>query len=71
MLADLLGTQHLFEILQTALTFQNSKKVVKSGVSKNVFAGKRQIFFQMIERYEVSCVKILMFWYITRRSVFI
>ena len=29
LLADLLGIQHLLEILQTSLTFKNSKKVVK------------------------------------------
>ena len=31
LLANLLGSQHLLEILQTSLTFKNSEKVVKSG----------------------------------------
>ena len=31
LLADLLGSQHLLETLQTSLTFKNSEKVVKSG----------------------------------------
>ena len=35
-------------------------------VSKNVYDGERQFCFQMIEGYKVSCVKILMFWYITK-----
>ena len=29
--ADLLGSQYLFEILQTSLTVKNSENVVKSG----------------------------------------
>ena len=30
LLADLLGSQHLFKILQTSLTFKNSENFVKS-----------------------------------------
>ena len=33
-LADLLGIQYLFEILQTPLTVKNSENVVKSGHSE-------------------------------------
>ena len=32
--ADLLGSQHLLEVLQTSLTFKNSEKVVKSACFK-------------------------------------
>ena len=32
--SDLLGSQHLFEILQTSLTFKNREGVVKSGYLK-------------------------------------
>ena len=28
-------------------------------------------FFEIKEGYRVSCVKLLMFWYIIRRSVFL
>ena len=31
LLADLLGSKHLLEILQTLLTYKNSENVVKSG----------------------------------------
>ena len=31
LLADLLGSQHLLEVLQTSLTFENRENVVKSG----------------------------------------
>ena len=31
LLADLLGSQHLLQILQTSLTVKNSEKVVKIG----------------------------------------
>ena len=34
LLADLLESQHLLEMLQTSLTFKNSEKVVKSGCFK-------------------------------------
>ena len=37
--------------------------------SKNICDGDRQFFFEIKEGYKVSCVKLLMFWYITRRSV--
>ena len=36
LLADLLGSQHFIEILQTSLTFKNSEKVVKSGCFENL-----------------------------------
>ena len=44
LLTDLLGSQYLFEILQTSRTFKNSENVVKSGFSKNVRDGERQFF---------------------------
>ena len=34
LLADLLGSQHLLELLQTSLIFKNSEKAVKSEYSK-------------------------------------
>ena len=34
LLADLLGSQHLLELLQTSLIFKNSEKAVKSECSK-------------------------------------
>ena len=44
--ADLLGSQYLFEILQTSLIFQNSENIGKSGCfEKNVCDGERQFFF--------------------------
>ena len=36
LLTDLLGSQHLLEVLQTSLTFENRENAVKSG-----FFGKR------------------------------
>ena len=68
--SDLLGSQHLLEILQASLTFKNSEKVVKSGGFKKCLRW-RAPFFYIKEGYKASCVKLLMFWYITRRSVFI
>ena len=61
LLAELLGSQHLLEVLQTPLTFKNSENVVKG-----ICLGKRlqwtaPIFFEMKEGYKVSCVKILIF----------
>ena len=58
LLANLLESQHLLEILQTSLTFKNSEKV---DVSSNVCDGERQFCFEMKEGYKVFCVKILMF----------
>ena len=43
----------------------------KVDVSKNVCDGQPQFIYEITEGYKVSCVKLLMFWYITRRSVFI
>ena len=42
--SDLLGRQHLLQILQTSLTIKNSEKVVKLDVSKNVCDGEDQFF---------------------------
>ena len=68
---DLSGSQHLFEILQTSLTFKNSENVVKSGCFEKLLQWRAPIFFETKDGYRVSCVKLLMFWYITRRSVFL
>ena len=68
---DLLGIQHLLEILQTSLIFKNSENVVKSGCFKNICNGQRQFLFEMKERYKVSYVKMLMFCKIIRWLVFI
>ena len=64
------GNQHLFGILQTSPTFKNSENMEKMIVSKNICDGERH-FFQINEGYKASCVILLRFWYITRRSVFI
>ena len=58
---DILGSQHLFEILQTSHTFKNSENVLKSGCFQNSCDGERQFFSAMKERYKVSYVKILIF----------
>ena len=69
--SDLLGSQHLLEILQTSLTVKNSENMIKKlDVLKNVCDGQCQFFFKMKEKYRVSCVKIL-FWYIIRKLAFI
>ena len=62
LLANLLGSQHLLEILQTSLTFENSEKVViKSGCFEKLLRWRAPFFFEMKEEHKVSCVKILMF----------
>ena len=43
--ADLLGSQHLFEILQTSLTVKNSENVVKSGCFEKYLRWRAPIFF--------------------------
>ena len=45
LLANLLGSQHLLEILQTSLTFKNSEKVVKSGCFEKLLRWRAPIFF--------------------------
>ena len=59
--SDLLGSQHLFEILQTSLTFKNSENAVKSGCFEKLLRWKASFFSEMKEGYKVSCVKILTF----------
>ena len=46
LLADLLGSQYLLEILQTSLTFKNSEEVIKSGCFEKRLRWRRQFFFQ-------------------------
>ena len=70
-LADLLRYQYLFEILQTSLTVESSEIVVKRGCFKKRLRWRARTFFEMMEGYEVSCVKILIFCLITRRLLFI
>ena len=43
-LANLLGSQHLLEILQTSFTFKNSEKVVKSGCFEKRLRWRAPIF---------------------------
>ena len=62
MLADLLGSQYLLEILQSSLTVKNNENGTKVDVSKNSWDGERHFFSEMKERYKVSCVKILIFF---------
>ena len=60
LLADLLGSQHLLQILQTSLAIKNSEKVVKIECFEKRLRWRAPIFFEIKGRYEVSCVKILM-----------
>ena len=46
LLADLLGSQHLLQILQTSLTFKNSEKVVKNGCFEKLLRRRAPIFFR-------------------------
>ena len=62
LLADLLGSQYLLEILQSSLTVKNNENGTKVDVSKNSWDGERHFFSEMKERYKVSCVKILIFF---------
>ena len=56
LLADLLGSQRLLEILQTSLTFENSQNVGKSGCFEKLLRWRAQIyFFEMKEGYKGSC----------------
>ena len=45
-LCDLLGNQHLLEVLQTSLTFKNSEKVVKSDCFKKRSQWRVPLFFR-------------------------
>ena len=49
-LADLVEVQHLFEALETSLTFKSSENDVKVDAPENVCDGERQFFFRMKER---------------------
>ena len=46
LLDDLLGRQHLLEILQTSLTFRNSEKVVKSRCFEKLLRWRPPILFR-------------------------
>ena len=46
LLADLLGSHHLSEMLQTSLTFKNSKKEVKNGCFEKHLQWRLTIFFR-------------------------
>ena len=46
LLTDLLGSQYLFEILQTSLTIKNSENGVKSGCFKKLLGRRAPIFFR-------------------------
>ena len=48
--ADLLGSQYLFEILETSLTIKNSENVVKSGCFKKRLRWRAPVFFRTEER---------------------
>ena len=45
LLADLLGIQHLLQILQTLLTIKNNEKVVKIGCFEKRLRWTAPIFF--------------------------
>ena len=58
-LACLLGSQYLSEILEIVT---NSENAIKSGRFEKRFRWRAPMFFfQMRERYNVSCIKILIF----------
>ena len=59
LLTDLLGSQYLFEILQTSLIFKNSENGVKSGCLKKLLRWRAPFLSEMKEGYKVSCVRIL------------
>ena len=61
LISDLLGSQYLFEILQTSLTVKNNENGVKSGCFEKLLRWRAPIFSEMKEGYKVSCVKILIF----------
>ena len=61
LLADLLRSQHLLEMLQISLTFKNSEKVVKKGCSVKRLRWGAAIFLKIKEGYKFTCVKILTF----------
>ena len=61
LLAHLLRTQHLLEMLQTSLTFKNTEKAVKIGCFEKRLQWRASVFFEMSEGYKISCVKLLMF----------
>ena len=46
LLDDLLGRQHLLEILQTSLTFRNSEKLVKSRCFEKLLRWRPPILFR-------------------------
>ena len=46
MSADLLGSQHWFEILQISLTFKNSENVVKRGCFEKRLPWRAPFFFR-------------------------
>ena len=62
-LADLSGSQYLFEILLTSLTFRNGENVLKENVSKSVCNGERKFFFEMKEEYKNLVEK---YWYFAK-----
>ena len=45
LLADLLGSQHLLEILQISLTYKNSEKSGKKWMFRKTFAMESAILF--------------------------
>ena len=61
LVAELLGTQYLFEILQPSLTVKNSENVVKSGWFEICSRWRAAIFFKMKDGYKISCIKIFIF----------
>ena len=52
-LANLLGSQHLLEILQTSLAFKNNENVVKIGCFEKILPWRASIFFEMTEGYSL------------------
>ena len=59
MLADLLGSQHLFEILQASFNVKSRENVVKSGCFEKRVQWRVHLFFEIKEECKISSVKII------------
>ena len=65
LLADLLGSQHLGEVLQTSLTFENSENVVKSGSFEICLRWRAPFFFRKkggIESLLCKNINVLLYY---------
>ena len=61
LLAGLLGSQYLLEILQSSLSVKYNENGVKSGWFQKLLGWRAPFFSERKEGYKVSCVKTLIF----------